>query len=111
MRQRLGVLAFDRWPALLAEHSFDLVLRRQRMEQRLHEAEACLAAFADELDRGQVHLICTHLAVADDAVTLELKTSKAKVFDFHSRGFFVRTSHERRQSNVCRPCDIAACFE
>ena len=97
VRQRFGVLALDRRPALLAEGALDLLLRRQRMEQRLHEAEPGLAALADELDRGQVHLVRAHLAVADDAVARELETGDAKVGYLHSSYFKALCGHPRRR--------------
>ena len=137
--QRFDVLALDRRPAFLAEGALDLGLRRQRMEQGLHEAEPGLAPLADELERGQVHLVRAHLAVADDAVARELKTGDAKVDYLHSSYFWrkrcsgtlvrrelrsdgrsvedapavisVRTSCGHRRRTAGRPCDIPGCFE
>jgi hypothetical protein len=58
------------------------------MEQGLHEPEPRFATLADELDRGQVHLIRAHLAVADDAVTRELEAGDAEVDYLHSSYFW-----------------------
>src|SRR5688500_9449798 len=109
------------------------------MEQGLHEAESDLTPLADELDRGQVHLVRAHLAVANDAVARKLEAGDAKVCNLHSRYCWrrrcsdtlvrcelrsddrsvedapavisVRTSCEHRRRTAGRPCDIAACFE
>src|SRR5690242_793625 len=85
--QRFGVLSFERWPAFLTERAFDLLLRGQRMEQRLHESESGLASLADEFDRGQVHFVRAHLAVTDRAVARKLEAGDPKVDYFHSRCF------------------------
>ena len=98
-----GVLPLDRRPALFAKGALDLRLGRQRMKQRLHEAEPGLTALADELDRGQVHLVRAHLAVADDAVARELETGDAKVGDLHSGPGGIEQNLTRTPTEYRRP--------
>ena len=57
------------------------------MEQRLHESKPGFSALANELDRGQMNVLGTHLAIADDTISDELKTSDAKVCNLHSSYF------------------------
>src|SRR4051812_30827745 len=78
--ERFDVLAFDRWPALLAEGALDFGLGRQRVEKGLHEAETDLTPFANQLDGGEMDFVRAHLAVADDAVARKLKAGNPKVF-------------------------------
>ena len=70
-------------PHLSRKGAGDLVRRGKRPEQALHEAEADIAAFIDQLESRDVRIVRPNLAVADDAVAGKLKAGKTKLDDAH----------------------------
>ena len=83
MHQRERFLRREIGPDLLAKHPLDLDLVGKRREQRLGKAKSAFAGLVDQLEGGDVHLLCPHLAVADDAVAAELEAEDAKVVELH----------------------------
>jgi hypothetical protein len=78
MNQRGGMSAFEAGPDLVTKDPLHLGLVRQNLKHRLDEAEADPAVFGQKFDRSTGDIIRPYLAVADDAVTRELKSGDAK---------------------------------
>ncbi|MEX2318388.1 MAG: hypothetical protein WD626_00950, partial [Bauldia sp.] len=71
MHQRQRPLAFERGPGFLTKCPHDLGFIRQRMEKRLHKAQADGTGIGNELKPGYIHRVGPNLAVAHRAVAAE----------------------------------------
>ena len=68
-------LALEARPYLTPENAGDLRDRRERAVQVLHKAEAGPPLVVEHLKCGNAGVIDTNLAVANDAISRELKSS------------------------------------
>jgi len=83
MHQRRRRLTFKRRPGFRAKHPLDLDLIGQRMKQGLDKPQADRAGIGNQLERRYVHIVGTHLAVADHPVAGKLESGDAELGNAH----------------------------